>query len=259
MLGGVQDRYAGDVGDFLKFGLLRALCANCDAPLRLGVCWYLVPDEFHNADGRHISYLTSTNRHSPSLKACDPDLFQRLGTIVSEGRRNVGALESAGVLPTGTVTYSEHLRPAMTETERHRWHEAALHHLADADLVFADPDNGLQVTLPKRFAEKFTTAGEVADYTNRGQSLILYHHADRTRGGVTGQIQRRMAELHEATSIEPVGGVICRRGSARFFLVLATNAHKAGLTTALGRYAGRWFPHAEFSTFPQRGAHQSWP
>jgi hypothetical protein len=37
----MQDRYAGDLGDFLKFGLLRQLCAGDDdaAALQLGVVW----------------------------------------------------------------------------------------------------------------------------------------------------------------------------------------------------------------------------
>src|SRR5829696_4979011 len=49
----MQDRYVGDVGDFGKYGLLRTLGAG----LSLGVVWYLVPNESHNADGKHTSYL----------------------------------------------------------------------------------------------------------------------------------------------------------------------------------------------------------
>ena len=40
----MQDRYAGDVGDFMKFGLLRAVSGGV-LPLRLGVNWYLTGDE----------------------------------------------------------------------------------------------------------------------------------------------------------------------------------------------------------------------
>ena len=49
--GGVQDRYVGDVGDFGKYGLLRALCGG---DLTLGVVWYLYPDEEANNDGDDI-------------------------------------------------------------------------------------------------------------------------------------------------------------------------------------------------------------
>lgn len=50
----MQNRYTGDIGDFSKLGLLRAL-RNAD--LSIGLNWYLTPDETHNSDGRHVSYL----------------------------------------------------------------------------------------------------------------------------------------------------------------------------------------------------------
>ena len=37
----MQDRYAGDVGDYVKFALLRHFATDH----RLGVAWYLYPDE----------------------------------------------------------------------------------------------------------------------------------------------------------------------------------------------------------------------
>ena len=81
----MQDRYAGDVGDFLKLGLLRALTAGVDAP-RLGVNWYRTADESHNADGKHIGYLEPSNRHHRTLRACDPDLMARLDGVVRSDR-----------------------------------------------------------------------------------------------------------------------------------------------------------------------------
>ena len=53
----MQNTYAGDVGDFGKLGLLRQLSKS---QLIIGINWYLVPDENHNADGKHIGYITDT-------------------------------------------------------------------------------------------------------------------------------------------------------------------------------------------------------
>ena len=55
----MQNRYAGDVGDFGKLGMLRALAQS---DLKVGVNWYLVPDENHNDDGKHIGYLAAFAR-----------------------------------------------------------------------------------------------------------------------------------------------------------------------------------------------------
>ena len=49
----MQNRYVGDIGDYLKLGILRALSPK----YRLGVAWWIYPDETHNADGQHIGYL----------------------------------------------------------------------------------------------------------------------------------------------------------------------------------------------------------
>jgi hypothetical protein len=56
----VQNKYAGDVGDFGKYALLNFMQEK--SGLSLGVVWYLVePDHTdgdHQAkDGKHISYL----------------------------------------------------------------------------------------------------------------------------------------------------------------------------------------------------------
>ncbi len=246
----MQDRYAGDVGDFLKFVLLRELCTGGDGPeLRLGVCWYLVPDESHNADGRHVSYLRPGNRHGASLEACDPELFSTLRTLVEKGERSVWSLERSGVLPRGTVTYRAPLRRSMAPTARQAWHRAALDRLAVAELIFADPDNGVRVERRSGSAEKYAMAHELADYLQRGQSVVVYHHADRSRGGVAAQIHRRMEELRSCTGVEPLGGVIARRGSVRFFVILPTSTHSARLRRAVHGYAVRCFPHVEYRNF----------
>ena len=77
----MQNRYVGDIGDYLKLGILRALSPG----YRLGVAWWLFPDQDHNKDGRHIGYLDQPDR----WRHFDPQLFDALGNIVSLGQRNV--------------------------------------------------------------------------------------------------------------------------------------------------------------------------
>lgn len=103
----MEDRYAGDVGDFLKFGLLRAL-GDGAPPLKLGVNWYLTGEESHNADGKYVGYLQPGTTYHVSLRSCDPDLMSRLAQVVSADR-SVAALEKSGVLPEDSVTYSARL------------------------------------------------------------------------------------------------------------------------------------------------------
>ena len=90
----MQDRYVGDVGDYLKLGLLRWL-TNATPALRLGVVWYRTPNEEHNADGKHIAYLRSDHSAARTLRPLDPDLYDRLSSLVADGRRTVVDLSSA--------------------------------------------------------------------------------------------------------------------------------------------------------------------
>jgi hypothetical protein len=87
----MQNRYVGDIGDFVKLGVLCALSPG----YRLGVAWWLIPDEDHSKDGRHIGYLKLPER----WRQFDPQLFDALHQIVSEGQRHVYALEAVKVLP----------------------------------------------------------------------------------------------------------------------------------------------------------------
>ena len=82
----MQDKYAGDVGDFGKFSLLRTIFSGADN--KIGVVWYKYPDELHNGDGRHTNYLTAD-----TYKACDEELVQKLSNVVASDR-TVSKLES---------------------------------------------------------------------------------------------------------------------------------------------------------------------
>ena len=107
----------GDVGDFGKYGLLRALCMPTDdrgAALRLGVVWYLTSDETHNNDGRHIGYLQPTSKNLQTFRACDPGLYDALADIVGGDARNVSAIRQQRVLPDDTVYYERLLDSDIT-------------------------------------------------------------------------------------------------------------------------------------------------
>jgi hypothetical protein len=94
----MQNRYVGDIGDYLKLGILRALSPG----YHVGIAWWLYPDETHNRDGRHIDYLNRPER----WRHFDPDLFDALAKVVSSGQRDVQALEAANLLP-GAIFASE--------------------------------------------------------------------------------------------------------------------------------------------------------
>ncbi len=169
----MQNRYAGDIGDFGKLGLLRALRA---AGLSLGVNWYLVPDEKHNQDGKFTEY--------EDLRVCDEALWDELKAIVDSDRREVEKLQKKSILD--AVFYREVLDfSGKTKTERaavrNAWHKAALETLADVDVVFADPDNGLIVpsAAKTKRENKYVLPKELEDCYNNGSTVVYYQHQAR--------------------------------------------------------------------------------
>ena len=255
--GGVQDRYAGDVGDFLTFGLLRWLVAADDMHpgLSVGVLWYLTVDESHNGDGRHVGYADTSTRLGRSLHRLDPDLHERLATVLRT-ERSVAQLERAGALPAGTRTYRERLdlRPeivgdaAARTRMRSGWVRGALRALDGCDVVFADPDNGIRPAhhpTPRHHPKsvKHAYVDELTPFSQRGQALIAYHHADRS-ADVPTQAQRRMADL--AVASDPIAAVRASRGTVRLFLVAGTGPTAERLRTRLEHLQDSpWVPHLQ--------------
>ena len=229
----MQNRYVGDVGDFGKYGLLRALCQpeSVEEPaLRLGVVWYLTSDETHNNDGRHIGYLEPTPRNVRTFRHCDPELYDLLGDIVRNDSRRVSAIPQWGVLPKDTVYYdrlldfgAEQVRanPATRVQARQEWVQDALQVTKDCDVVFVDPDNGIGASTQahSRRGGKYVLLEELAPYIDRGQTLVVYHHLNRQ---VVGDLQIKNLISQLRTKVGLTRRLIVlryRRGSARVFIL----------------------------------------
>jgi hypothetical protein len=228
----MQDRYVGDAGDFGKYGLLRYLSGTpaSTAGLRLGMVWYLVHDESHNNDGRHLGYL-----RDPALRECDLELHDVLKDIVRAGERRVSLIEQRRVLPAAAF-FSERLSsegpmaPSVRMANRREWFKRALKTTQDCDLVFLDPDNGLEIPslLPgSSKSHKYVLMHEVEALLARGQSVLIYQHLHR-RVPHKVQVADAMSRLQRAFwEVPSIVAATFRRGSARTFVLLTSPAQNA--------------------------------
>jgi hypothetical protein len=124
-----------------------------------------------------------------------------------------------------------------------------LERLAEVDLIFADPDNGVCGDPKVSRREKYAFMSELSDYSTRGQSIIVYQHANRQPGGVASQVQTCLRTLSAGTGFTPLGAVVGRRGSCRFLLIVPVPQHRQRLADVLANYDATWRPHAEFVQF----------
>jgi len=234
----MQDRYTGDIGDFAKFGLLRALSRG----RKLGIAWYLFPDESHNDDGKHIPYLDEPDK----WRHLDPELFDGLRVIVRSGQRNVQLIEESGLL--ANAVFSSALlqfegAPDGRGRQRADWFRQSLIDLAGCDLVFADPDNGLcednTFDIENRKKWKSLPLSE-AHVLSAGRVGILYHHNTRRRGGHREEICHWLDLLgRNAIALR------WRTISPRTFFILNPTIE---IRSRVDRFLADWLPHCEFHT-----------
>ncbi|MGY3506749.1 hypothetical protein [Bradyrhizobium sp. USDA 4471] len=236
----MQNRYVGDVGDFAKFALLRAVTGH--TKLRMAVIWYLFSDENHNADGRHVSYLKD-----PNLAKLDPDLHAALGKIVKDNRRNVRAIATSGILPPDTTFFDKiisdrnsDIRLPRAERARQRatWLKKAMVSAKGHQLVFLDPDNGLETASVQRYSPKsgkYVFWNEAVEFWSAGHSLIIYHHLNRTTT-VARQAEDLKEKFRERFPDAPLlRYFLARRGSCRHFWIVAQDTHAQALRDSIER------------------------
>ena len=227
----MQDRYAGDVGDFGKYGLLNWLCAedgNGQPALTLGVLWYRFTGAEPNApnDGRHVSYLEAPRCRE--FRPCAPGLWERMREVV-RGERSIAAVEASGALPEGAACYAEPLRferresRADREAKRRNWLEAGSRAVDGTDLVFLDPDNGFEPLRVKPHylrGPKYVFYGDLEPHVAAGRSLVVYHHLARNQSH-EDQIGWRLGVLRARFGgVRDIFAVRYRRGTPRSYFVL---------------------------------------
>lgn len=167
----MKEQYVGDVNDYRKYALLRALAGEGRG---IGVCWMLTPPD-GGADGNKVDYLQQTE-----WARFDPPLFQLLRSIVGKPcRRRLIEIEESDILP--SAVYFGRVLTDVRE-ERGRYFDEARHKFKYCDLVFFDPDNGLEVaSKPKghRHSAKYIYWDEISAVYAAGQSVLVYQHFPR--------------------------------------------------------------------------------
>lgn len=193
----MKNQYFGDINDYLKYGLLRCFA---DAGIRIGVCWMLTPDDTRS-DGRKISYLQDPER----WRGFDPSLFDSLAEAISRGSRRVRHFQGSKLLP--NATFHNSLVPDHTPS-RKRWLTTSLRKLGRADLLFFDPDNGMEIkSIPggKRDSGKYLFWDEIQLAWSKGFSLLVFQHFSREkRDSHVSRLTKQLKEFAPGCIVAPL-------------------------------------------------------
>lgn len=171
----MKNQYFADVNDFRKYGLLRSLVDS--SKMKAAICWMLTENDTRT-DGKFIDYLN----HPEKWRRYDPDLFDMLAScITNQSNRSVKWAKENQLIPSA-VYFAESL---CNEQEKRQRYFAEFDTIAaDSDLVFFDPDNGIEtksVPFGHQGSNKYIYWPELINTFQSGKSILVYQHFIRVK------------------------------------------------------------------------------
>lgn len=169
----MKNQYYGDINDLKKYSLIRYLTG--EGEMQITICWALTKDDDLN-DGSRVNYL----REPLKWRKFDPIVFDQLRKdllIISE--RKVENIERSNIMANCRF-FNQILRD--DEKERDKFFQEFSTFSQDADLIFFDPDNGLEIkSIPRGAAKssKYIYWQELQQFYKAGKSLLVYQHFPR--------------------------------------------------------------------------------
>lgn len=235
----MRDDFVCDIGDFGKYGLLRHLVGATG--LSLGVLW--MRTRARGASRGNRAYLDDPHGNR-RVAECDRDLFDTLAELKTQDRCSLHAIEQSAVLPQDTVYHAEPLddfpprgSPAQVLTDRAQWFASAVTALAQADVVFLDPDTGLEVPsvpLSRASNVRYVYYDELTDFWNQDQSLLVYHHLPRRPA--EDEIRRRGRDLLAALPGARIWSLRWHRVQGRVYFLACQPQHADTFASAVHEF-----------------------
>jgi hypothetical protein len=205
----LKNQYFGDINDYRKYGLLRVLTNGGE--IKTAVCWMLTPDD-GLGDGGSIGYL----ERPEDWRDFDGPLFDRLQGLVQRlSVRDVRGLEACALLP--SCRFAPGFVPDDAEG-RDGYIEAFADLARGCDLIFFDPDNGIEVISKpygRRGSSKYLYWHEIERFWNAGHSLLIYQHFPHVKRAP--YVESKVHQLMEKTGAAEV--VSFRTSHVVFFLL----------------------------------------
>jgi hypothetical protein len=162
----MQKRRFGSIGDLVKLAFLRHLQEG----RHLAVCWYLTGQGANRPlPEKHFAYL----KRPDEFRYLAPEIFDTLKSVVEGatlGSGYITAMEASGLL-NGAVFHHEQVprRAAL----RKNWMASLVDSVSEADLIFLDPDNGIQ---GRRLTPRHVALAEIVALRRQDRALVTVQH-----------------------------------------------------------------------------------
>jgi hypothetical protein len=225
VLGGgetMQERRFGSIGDLVKLAFLRHLQEG----RHLAVCWYLTGQGANRPlSEKHFAYL----KRPGEFRNLAPAIFDTLKSVVESstvGLSYITALEASGVLNDAVFHHEQVPRRAAL---RKSWTSSLVDSVSKANLIFLDPDNGIQ---GRQLTSKHVALAEIAALRRQDRTLITVQHQSGQKLEV-----RSIAERLKTIGCQRLEIVRFRLVSSQFYVVVD---YDNALDTRISSFARKW-------------------
>ncbi|GMO36604.1 MAG: hypothetical protein Ta2B_16560 [Termitinemataceae bacterium] len=138
----------------------------------MGIHWCLTPDD-NTKDGN--TNLTKVEENKDKI----------LYDVLKKGRGNIENIKK--YLPSSTNYYSEKL---VEYYNNYNYEEKAIQCLSSNDIIFFDPDNGLEIpSLKNKDKYKYVSYSLLKKFWEIGKTLIIYQHGDRIKNSLDEKVE----------------------------------------------------------------------
>ena len=217
----------GGVGDFGKFALLRHLMKD----RRLAVCWYLTSESnATNGRDRYFDYL----KRPADFRHFAPKVFDQLVEFDGGSRALIDPLTELHMSRVLENAVFLRQRVPRTVSLRRQWLDALVESVRGTDLVFLDPDAGIQ---GRRLTPSHVALAEIAALRLPDRALIIGHQQSGRRSEV-----KFIADQMRSIGCDPVEIIRLRLFPSRFY---ANADHDSAVTELIATFVRKWGDRAK--------------
>jgi hypothetical protein len=208
----MKNQYVGDVNDYNKYSLIEIISEVLGE--KVLVAWMLTDNDGRN-DGNKLSYLKNKNNE----RQLNPELFDKLKSI-DKNNRIIEVVQK--LLNDKYKFHSETLVDC--KEKRKEYFESLSVKTKEADWVFFDPDNGIEVKSVKqgnKNSSKYLYWNEIEQFVEMGKDLLIYQHLPPYKKHEIS-IEEITKQLHEKIKME----VLPIKAKNVLFLLVTTQKDK---------------------------------
>lgn len=228
----MKNQYFGDINDYKKYGLIRQFATF--TALKTVICWMLTPNNDEN-EGLQIQYLDNPRQWAMYDKPLFQYLEKHKSKLLDKQNRNVSIIQNKDILP--KCKFFKEIICDDGEL-RSRYFQKLLNISNDADLIFFDPDIGLETFVKRgnKRSSQYLYWSEVKAAYDKGLSILIYQHRHRSK------TVENMAEYLRVEALKlfmPVNIFIYKTPNV-LFLLIARNKHIQSIIQANKRVEQTW-------------------